>query len=188
MYCSKCGKKIGDNKEKYCKKCGSSLTETKTALSKTEKKNEQTSPAPAQKQKSSCCLKLFFGILGLILLFTLIGIFAGAGHKFLDSIKTNTSATPTKEKTKTPTPASNTNQDSSNNDQDDSLTPAPEETQTPEPAPKQMYYWVGCGDCQNPSCQESYHYAGYNEGEWLLNKTWCESCTCNDLKARSYYR
>lgn len=188
MYCSKCGKNIGNNKDKYCKKCGSNLAKAKTAQSESEKENEQTSSSPVQKPKSSCCLVLFVVIFGIIILFVLIGIFAEASPKFFESIKNNTTATPTKEKTKTPTPKSNTDQSSSNNGQDDMTTSAPAETEVPPiEQPKQMYYWVGCSNCQNPGCQDSYHYAGYSEEQWLINKTWCESCTCNDIKARSYY-
>lgn len=185
MYCSKCGKKIGNNKDKFCKKCGSILTETKTVLSEPEKRDQQTSQnlSPVQKQKSGCCFKVFCAILGLILLFALIGIFVGVSPKILESIKTNTSAPSTKEKDKTSAPKSNT-------DQNSSTTSAPAQTQTPTPVEpsKQMYYTIGCSNCQNPGCKQSYHYDGYNEGLWIINKTYCEECTCADIKSRSYYR
>ena len=89
----------------------------------------------------------------------------------------------------TPTP-STTNQTTNGNQS----TPGTQSTPTQQSTPstqttKQLYYAVSCSTCWNTGCvHNGYSYGGYDASYYAYIKGICQSCSCNDYKAQSFWR
>ncbi|MCX6812273.1 MAG: hypothetical protein NTW79_01435 [Candidatus Berkelbacteria bacterium] len=184
MFCIKCRAKLKAG-DKFCKKCGQAVGEAEEPNQALESKPAVAPiavPAPqpnddgpmAQKQKTAKACGSCFGL--LVILVVGVICYSGFSNYFKNLSSSSSSSSGSNKST-----GSSSSSTKSNSSSGQTTTPSTQTT-------KQLYYSVGCSNCQSFVCQRGYSYAGWDAGIWQYYKDACNSCSCTDVKSQSVWR
>lgn len=145
-------------------------------------KNSQTNTTPEKPVKSNIIKRTLPRLVDALTIFAAILIAVVAFQQFKPAFSAflkPTTTTNTSPSTKTP---------ATNSTRGTQRTPTQNTTPTYQ-APKQLYYSVSCSSCWNEGCNHNgYIYNGYDANSYNYYRNVCSVCTCNNVRAQSFWR